>query len=365
MMLALLLGACNPVPPAAPTPSRASATPANTPVPTATAPPVATSTSTPTPSATAVPSEDGSANLGRGVNLGNALEAPNEGEWGVTLEVADFELIKSAGFDSVRIPIRWSGHAMEATPYTIDAAFFERVDWAIKQALSRSLTAVINMHHYEELMQSPDQHRERFVALWRQIADHYKDYPDKLYFELLNEPHDISATAWNKLLAETLTEIRATNPDRYIVVGPLDWNSHRRLSDLALPANDRRLIVTFHYYLPFEFTHQGAEWVDGADKWLGTTWEGTRMQRDSIDFDLNIAAQWGKANNRPIFMGEFGAYSKADIDSRARWTSYVARQAEAHGLGWAYWEFRAGFGVYNGQTKRWNEPILTALVPER
>ena len=127
--------------------------------------------------------------LGRGVNLGNALEAPQEGEWGVTLREEYFQLIKDAGFDAVRIPIRWSAHAAPTAPYTIDASFFERVDWAVDQAFSRGLLVVVNVHHYEEIMQDPQEHRERFLALWEQIADHYRAYPADLLFEVLNEPN--------------------------------------------------------------------------------------------------------------------------------------------------------------------------------
>jgi endoglucanase len=86
--------------------------------------------------------------LGRGVNLGNALEAPMEGEWGVALKEEYFSLIKSAGFDSVRIPIRWSAHASQTPPYTIDTAFFKRIDWAIDQALENNLQLVIDMEQY-------------------------------------------------------------------------------------------------------------------------------------------------------------------------------------------------------------------------
>jgi endoglucanase len=93
--------------------------------------------------------------LGRGVNLGNALEAPSEGAWGVTLQEAYFKLIRDAGFDAVRIPVRWSAHAAKTEPYTIQPAFFERVDWAIQQALDRGLVAVVDMHHYEELDKRP------------------------------------------------------------------------------------------------------------------------------------------------------------------------------------------------------------------
>ena len=85
--------------------------------------------------------------LGRGINLGNALDGPHEGAWGVTLKADYFRLIKKAGFNSVRIPIRWSTHASTAAPYDIETDFFQRVDWAIGQALSRNLAAVINVHH--------------------------------------------------------------------------------------------------------------------------------------------------------------------------------------------------------------------------
>src|SRR5947207_10288721 len=85
--------------------------------------------------------------LGRGINFGNALDAPTEGAWGMELKEEYFAAIQSAGFQSVRIPIKWSAHAKADAPYAIDRPFFERVDWAIEQALSRGLAAVINVHH--------------------------------------------------------------------------------------------------------------------------------------------------------------------------------------------------------------------------
>ena len=123
------------------------------------------------------------------------------------------------------------------------------------------------------------------------------------------------------------------------------------------------MIVTFHYYLPFEFTHQGAEWAQGSDTWLGTKWEGTTSQRDSLDFDLDVAARWGKEQQRPIYLGEFGAYSKAEIDSRVRWTDFMARSAEAKGMSWAYWEFRSGFGIYEAQDEAMEHATAKGTYP--
>lgn len=304
------------------------------------------------------------ARLGRGVNLGNALEAPREGEWGMVLQADYFRLIREVGFEHVRVPIRWSAHAETAPPYTVDPAFFERVDWVIEQARKHELLVVLNMHHYDEIFADPQGHAERFKAIWQQIAERYKDQPPEVMFELLNEPHDaLTPARWNALAAETLAVARESNPNRVVVIGPGDWNSHTALNRLSLPEDDAQIIVTFHYYLPFQFTHQGAEWVSGADAWLGTTWEPTALERTMLQVDMQQVGRWAEAQGRPLYLGEFGAYSKAPQDSRVRWTEAVARAAEAEGFSWAYWEFGAGFGVYDRQRQAWNTDILEALIP--
>jgi endoglucanase len=302
--------------------------------------------------------------LGRGVNFGNALDAPNEGEWGLTLKEEYFEAIRQAGFDAVRIPIRWSAHAGARAPYTIDEKFFQRVDWAIEQALSRKLVALINLHHYEELFTQPDDHEARFLGIWEQIAARYQKHSDRLYFELLNEPHDkLDAARWNALARAGLGVVRKTNPRRIVIIGPTQWNSIGQIDTLELPADDPWLIATVHYYSPFEFTHQGAEWAPDSARWLGRQWTGTPPEQQAIEKDFDAAARWGKEHHRPIYLGEFGVYHKADMDSRARWTAFVRQSAEEREFSWAYWEFGSGFGVFDIQTNLWREPLLRALVP--
>lgn len=302
--------------------------------------------------------------LGRGVNLGNMLEAPNEGDWGLRVEADYFALARAAGFNHVRVPIKWSTHTAVEAPYTIDPEFFDRIDWVVDQALANGLAVVLNIHHYDEMYAEPTVHDERFVAIWTQIAERYQDRPPELMFELLNEPHDaLGAARWNRILLKALEAVRATNPMRGVVIGPIDWNSFQRLDDLELPADDTHLIATFHYYLPFEFTHQGAEWAPGSNAWLGRTWSGEGPDAADVDAHFDLAAQWAADNGRPIYLGEFGAYSKADLESRVRWTTYVARAAEARDMAWAYWELASGFGVYDPAARAWREPLLEALVP--
>src|SRR5689334_7508921 len=85
--------------------------------------------------------------LGRGINFGNALEAPKEGDWGLKIEPEFFEKIKKAGFNHVRVPIKWSAHAAEESPYTIDPEFFTRIDWVLDQAEKNQLSVIVDMHH--------------------------------------------------------------------------------------------------------------------------------------------------------------------------------------------------------------------------
>jgi len=301
--------------------------------------------------------------LGRGVNLRNALEAPTEGAWGVTLKAEYFKAIKDAGFDSVRLPVKWSAHAQAEPPYTIDPKFFERVDWAIDQALQNQLNIVVNVHHYDEMDADPDRHLPRLVGLWEQIAARYKDRPAGVYFELDNEPHDkLIAAKWNAAVPKLLAAVRKTNPTRPVIVGPVQWNSIRALDGLQLPEGDRNLIVTVHSYEPFEFTHQGAPWAKGSDKWKGRKWTGSDAEKADVRKRFEQAAAWAKKHDRPVFLGEFGAFSAADMDSRARWTRFVAREAERLGWSWAYWEFCAGFGVYDPKADMWREPLKAALL---
>jgi endoglucanase len=312
-----------------------------------------TSTNTPVPS---LP-------LRRGVNLGNMLEAPDEGEWGLTVHEEYFDLIKEADFDFVRLPVRWSTHAEETEPYTIDADFFARVDEVVDWALERGLAVIVDFHHYEEMAWDPWTHKDRFLGIWQQVAGHYQDYPSGVLFELLNEPNDqLDASLWNEYAKDALAVVREDNPTRDVVIGPVSWNAYNWVSTLDMP-QDEHIIVTFHYYLPFQFTHQGADWVEGSAPWRGTTWEATEAEKAEVISHFVTVADWAQRRNVRILLGEFGAYSEADMESRLRWTEFVRSEAERHGFAWAYWEFAAGFGIYDPEAKVWREDLLKALIP--
>jgi len=300
--------------------------------------------------------------LGRGMNIGNALDAPHEGAWGVTLKEEYFQAIKDAGFDSVRIPIQWSAHAEPDPPYTIDPAFFARVDWAIDQALSRGLTTVIDVHHYAEMDEDPVSNAPRLVGLWRQIAGRYQNRPSRLFFELFNEPqNNFSDRQWNDAIPGLMQAIRETNPTRMVIIGPGYWNGFDHLPSLQLPEADRQIIVTFHYYKPMQFTHQAQDWMPRSAAWKGTKW-GSRRDHDVLRHDFDFAAAWAREHRRPLYLGEFGASENADLESRVSWTSAAAREAERLGFSWSYWQLCASFAVYDCATRQWNQAMLQALV---
>ena len=322
---------------------------------------------TPVPSPTATTEPGGFPYLGRGMNLGNKLEAPVEGTWGPSLEAWNFPVIAQAGFDSVRMPIRWnSDRALTTAPYTIDQNFLvNRVQWGVDQALANDLTVVINMHHYDEMYANPYAEKDRFLAMWQQIADHFKDYPnDKVVFEILNEPHDnLTAEIWNDFLAEAHAVIRQSNPNRTIMIGSAEWGGIEGMNKLVLP-NDDNMIFTVHYYEPFPFTHQGAEWTT-PEMACGVAW-GTDAEKAQVRQRLDEVATWAQQrNNIHVYVGEFGVYKRcSDPVDQAEWVDFVARESEARGFSWAYWEFNAGFGAH-GETQGagWYDYLLNALIP--
>ena len=298
----------------------------------------------------------------RGINIGNALEAPIPGSWGVEIQPVLFDEIEQAGFDTVRIPVRFSAHAAETPPYLLDEQFMLLVDRIIHQALAKDLTVILDFHHYEEMMRDPVSHSQRFLAIWRQLAERYQHQPDQLYFELLNEPSgQVDAQTWNILLSDAITVIRTSNPNRLLIVGGVNHNHIQSLEALRLP-EDSRLMATFHFYEPFEFTHQGAGWVAGSAEWRGTTWSGTLEDKRSIQSQLDQAARWSEQHHVSLVLGEFGVIASADIASRRRWTAFVACETEKRNIAWIYWDLCAEFRVLDCHSLQWDDDLLSSLI---
>ncbi|MDR3348424.1 MAG: glycoside hydrolase family 5 protein [Acidaminococcales bacterium] len=297
----------------------------------------------------------------RGISIGNALDAPRGRPWDVKLKNSYFALIRQAGFGLVRLPARFSDYTGAPPDYKLDAAFMRKIDRHIKYALRAGLYVILDLHHFVEIMDEPYRHHARFLAIWRQLADRYRDYPAALIFEALNEPHgQLSGSLWNDYLADAVAIIRASNPERHIVVGADEFNSIAGLSRLILPPA-RNLILTFHYYAPIEFTLQKQEAL-GMDKSESVGWLGTDAELEYIKNSFSLVSQYAKERGLPVLLGEFGANEKAPPHMRKAWTAAVRRQAEQQGFAWAYWEFASIFGAYDTKAGEWRNFILSALI---
>lgn len=299
----------------------------------------------------------------RCVNMGNALEAPNGAPWGRLYAAEDYARIKQAGFDTVRIPVRWSDYTLSAPEYRIRTDFAELVDQNIEWALANKLNIIINVHHFDELMAEPETQVDRFRALWSQISARYAGLPANVWFEVLNEPHtNLKGPEMRSLQRQAIELIRGDNPSRIVILGGEEWSGIRTLGS-NLWSDDPNLVYTFHYYDPFSFTHQKAKWL-GEDMPKGTRSWGSKADRSELAAAVETARAFRKATGRPIFLGEFGANSPIDNAQRVKWAGAVRNAMEEANIPWCLWSYGNTFALYSNK-RGWDEAMLEALTGDQ
>ncbi len=332
----------------------------------------------------------------KGINLGNCLDAPSEGAWGTVISEKHFEMAQAAGFDHVRLPVRFS--APERTdvkpPYAVSDEFMKRVDWAVDQALAHHLSVIVDLHHFAEMNKEPNENKARLYAIWRQVAAHFAKRPPEVAFEILNEPTDkLEPKLLNEITHEALKIIRAKNPKRLVFADSYFWANAKYLDQLDLP-KDPNVIAEFHLYEPILFTHQGAPWMeppfqtkgvifpgppaspatplpeaakaDWVAKWFERyntlpTAENPGGPKTVFEY-FDLAANYVKKTGKRIYLGEFGAIDKADEQSRENYVWLLRTEAERRGIGWAYWDDGGSFKAMNAFAGTWNEGLRRALL---
>ena len=316
------------------------------------------------------------ASLGLGWNLGNQLDAHNNGiaeetAWGnQPTTQALFNQLASTGFTSVRIPVTWLGHIGEAPSYTIDAEYLNRVAEVVGYAESAGLNAIINIHHdgadsnywlnikdaaKDEALNTSI--KEQLAAIWTQIANKFKDKGNFLVFESMNEIHDggwgwgenltdggkqyAVLNEWNQIFVDAIRATGGNNTNRYLGLPGYVTNIDLTVQNFVLPRDivQNRLMVAVHFYSPMEFTlndefsewgHTGApskkpDW--GDEEYLKSQFNS--MKTKFID------------NGIPAYIGEIGCVHRNNERSEAfrlYYLEYLCKAAKEYGMAPFYWD---------------------------
>lgn len=305
----------------------------------------------------------------------------------------DFEQIKSLGIDVVRLPINLHFMTDGAPNYKLDPLFLYFLNQVIDWTEELGIHLIIDNHTFDVNTSTDVNVDKVLIPVWKQMAENFKNRSNKIYYEILNEPHGISDSSWNHIQQAVVDSIRTIDTVHTIIVGPADWNSYNKLSVMPV-YKDKNLIYTFHFYDPFIFTHQGASW-SGMTPLAGVPfpYDAARMPAYPTELDstaswvknellynyknngtvakvqsqLNIAINFSKQRNVPIFCGEFGVYipNSPELD-RIFWYDEVRKYLEQNNVAWTIWDYRGGFGLFEKNSQELfdydlNVPLLEAL----
>lgn len=289
----------------------------------------------------------------------------------------DIATIAKLGFDNVRLSI--DATPLEEDPRGADGLndeFMARLDRALDSILEHGMAVQVDLHPeepYKQGVRSSDAAVDRFVQLWRKLAAHYANRdPERVFFEIMNEPEVSDPYRWAGIQARVASAIRQVAPQHTIIAtGPNYSDIIDLLTQHPLPDGD--VIYNFHFYHPHEFTHQGASWgapfwiyehgipypptessmtelvkqiPDAADRYRLEEYWLDHWNAHRIRLLIDEAADWGKTNHVPLICNEFGVYrAVAEPVARLAWLHDVRTALEADGIGWAMWDYHEGFGV--------------------
>ncbi|MGH9495313.1 MAG: glycoside hydrolase family 5 protein [Candidatus Sulfotelmatobacter sp.] len=296
---------------------------------------------------------------------------------------ADIALIKSAGFDHVRLSVNPQPMMDAARRPGGTAEYFGYLDSAMKMILDAGLAVELDMHPDSDFKArlKEDDFVERFADFWRTMAKHYSSSSsssssfwdsERVFFEILNEPEMRDPYRWYGVEAKLAAAIRQGAPANTILAAGASWDNDNDMIFLE-PLRDPNVIYVFHFYDPHIFTHQGATWGSYYWRWVKGLhypsspenaahvaesvpeaihrldvvrygqdhWDASR-----IEAEINQAADWAKQNHVPLVCNEFGAFRYGvEPQDRAAWIKDVRTSLERHEIGWAMWDYSGGFSV--------------------
>lgn len=295
--------------------------------------------------------------LGTGINMGNTLDAPDEGEWALAAEEYYFDAYQDAGFGHVRIPITWDTHVTTQAPYSIDAEWFDRVEQIIDWALERDIYVMVNAHHESWLKNNFNSQKEaRFKAIWEQVSMRFQNKSPKLLFEILNEPNGMSLADVDNLNLEILAIIRANNPQRTVIYSGNGFTPAEVMKQANIP-DDSYLIANFHSYDPWQFAGQ-----------CNRRW-GSSQNIQALENIYEDVNNWSQNNNIPVIVNEFGAalydftqpQNACNEEDRLAYIKQHVQLQQEHGIPGAVWCDGGSFQIYDRASNTFSN-ALSSLI---
>lgn len=303
----------------------------------------------------------------------------------------DFIEAQSLGIDVIRLPINLEGMSSGAPNYTLDANFLCMLDEVVSWAEELGIHLILDNHTFADFTNTTVV-QDMLLKVWTQMATQYESTSTLIYYEIQNEPHDITDAAWNSIQQAVVTQIRTIDTKHTLIIGGAGYNGFSNLNQMPV-YSDNNLIYTFHFYDPFLFTHQGATWVSPSmdlvsgipfpynassmpsldASYLGTWIESVYNGYSSdgtvahIESLLDGVENFQTTRNVPVYCGEFGVYiPNSDDSERVYWYQQVREALEERNLDWTIWDYKGGFGIFEGGTSELfehdlNIPLLNAL----
>lgn len=330
--------------------------------------------------------------MGMGWNLGNQLEAssnkvPNETTWGNPTITEDLiKAVKAQGFNTIRIPVSYLSKIGEAPDYTIDSAWLDRVQEVVDYVVGNDMYAVMNIHgdgYYTVdgswllcVDDNQDEIKAKYEAVWKQIADRFKDYDEHLIFESMNEESDntygrpnkdgyANINEYNRIFVDTVRGTGSNNTKRWLLLP--GWNTNIEYTvgnygfvipeDKLCESDGKRIMISVHYYDPYNFT------IDENSSSAKTQWGKYATenfdnwgQEDHVDSQMQMLHDTFIAEGYPVIIGEMGVQDKTHLSEsfneyRRYWLEYVVKSAKANGCIPVYWDNgwngKNGFGLFD------------------
>jgi endoglucanase len=298
--------------------------------------------------------------VGPCVNAGNHFDIADDDNPGAKkLGEDDFARMHKVGFQTVRLTVNWSRHFVGESD-RLDPAFLARIGKLIDSAISNKLNVLLDSHNFKNLDEEPVATAPKLAAAWAQIAKAYADKgDDHLWYELSNEPHGAFDNGnLMAVLAPSLAAVRAVSPNKPVVIGGQNWSGVDSLATLNLP-DDPQVYPTFHYYEPFDFTHQGASWVKPMMP-LGRIYGGEADKARLVRDAAKVAAYVARTGRVPL-MGEVGAYEVILPEQRVAYHTAVTAAFAAQKVDQCVWGYTNTFPFYDHRAGKWNKELLKAI----